>query len=67
DDISWAINAADAHHSVALYREAARTWAADIADERLIVFSDVLDGATTAGAQVLSLGAGVCRLQQHRF
>ena len=31
------------------------------------VTGDVLDGATTAGAQVLSLGAGVCRLQHCRF
>ena len=31
------------------------------------VTGDVLDGATKAGAQVLSLGAGVCGLQQHQF
>jgi fructose-1,6-bisphosphatase II / sedoheptulose-1,7-bisphosphatase len=31
------------------------------------VTGDVLEGATNAGAQVLSLGAGVCSLQHYRF
>jgi hypothetical protein len=42
--ISWAIDAADSNRSVSLYREAARTWAASLDDERVIVFSGLLSG-----------------------
>jgi hypothetical protein len=49
--ISWAINVADSNYSARLYQQSARTWAAPLDDERVIVFSGLVDGTIRGTAK----------------